>query len=71
MRIKVQIAKEVLEHSGMNLHKEENMFVITSATNGLTGLSETNGSVEFHNTLWGVTDVIIVEQPNENFIETP
>jgi len=53
------------------------MFVITSEKlsikNGepFKALSETNGSVEFHNQLFDTDDCVITEEPNENFIEAP
>jgi hypothetical protein len=51
------------------------MFIITSEKvslrNGepLIALSETNGSVEFHNKLFDTNDCVVTEEPNENFIE--
>lgn len=47
------------------------MFIITSAKKSLRALSEKNGSVEFHNTLFDTDDCVITEEPNENFIEAP
>ena len=50
------------------------MFVITSEKisikNGepFQALSETNGSVEFHNQLFGVDDCVVIERPNEELI---
>lgn len=45
------------------------MFVITSEKKNIQALSETNGSVEFHNQLFETDDCVIVERPNEEFIE--
>ena len=45
------------------------MFIITSEKKGIRALSETNGSVEFHNQLFGVDDCVVTERPNEEFIE--
>jgi hypothetical protein len=45
------------------------MFVIVSEKKCIRALSETNGSVEFHNKLFDTDDCVITEEPNENFIE--
>jgi len=45
------------------------MYIITSVKKGIRGLSETNGSVEFHNQLFDTDDCVITEEPNEKFIE--
>lgn len=47
------------------------MFVITSVKKGIQALSETNGSVEFHNKLFEADDCVVVERPNAEFVETP
>lgn len=47
------------------------MFIITSIKKNIRALSETNGSVEFHNKLFETDDCVITEEPNENFIEAP
>jgi hypothetical protein len=47
------------------------MFVITSLKKDIRALSETNGSVEFHNQVFNTDDCVVTEEPNENFVEAP
>jgi hypothetical protein len=45
------------------------MYIITSLKKGIKALSELNGSVEFHNQLFETDDCVIIERPNEEFVE--